>query len=71
MDQPEHEFIFGVNPVIALLSSTQRPIESMVALKGGRGEKFQQALNLAKERGIRPRLVDRLVLDRLTGTATH
>ncbi|MBF0131455.1 MAG: 23S rRNA (guanosine(2251)-2'-O)-methyltransferase RlmB [Magnetococcales bacterium] len=71
METKEQEFIYGINPVLALLNASQRPIESMVALKGGRGDKFQQALLLAKERGIRPRLVDRQALDRLTGTATH
>lgn len=71
MENREQEFVFGVNPVLAILTSKERPIESMVALKGGRGDKFQQALGLAKERGIRPRLVDRQALDRLTGTANH
>ncbi|MBF0420214.1 MAG: 23S rRNA (guanosine(2251)-2'-O)-methyltransferase RlmB [Magnetococcales bacterium] len=71
MENREQEFVFGINPVLAVLSARERPIESMVALKGGRGDKFQQALSLAKERGIRPRLVDRQALDRLTGTATH
>ncbi|MBF0422958.1 MAG: 23S rRNA (guanosine(2251)-2'-O)-methyltransferase RlmB [Magnetococcales bacterium] len=71
MENHEKEFIFGINPVMAVLVAKERPIESMVALKGGRGDKFQQALDLARERGIRPRLVDRQVLDRLTGTASH
>ncbi|MBF0348100.1 MAG: 23S rRNA (guanosine(2251)-2'-O)-methyltransferase RlmB [Magnetococcales bacterium] len=71
MEHQEQEWVFGLNPVLALLTAAQRPIESMVALSGGRGEKFHRALTLAKERGFRPRLVDRQALDRLTGTAAH
>ncbi|MBF0109166.1 MAG: 23S rRNA (guanosine(2251)-2'-O)-methyltransferase RlmB [Magnetococcales bacterium] len=70
MENTEQEWVFGINPVLALLT-TRRPVESMMALKGGRGEKFQNALILAREKGIRPRLVERQVLDRTTGTATH
>lgn len=63
--------IYGLNPVLALLENSSREVDSLTVLKGGRGPRIQDAIRLARERGIRPHFVERALLDRMTGGAVH
>ena len=65
------DFVYGINPVLALLADLNRPIESISILKGGHGKRLLEAVSLARSRGLRPRFVDRVVLDRMTDAAVH
>lgn len=65
------DVVFGFNPVLAILADVDRPVESLFMVQGGRGGRFKEAESLARERGVRPRFVDRFSLDRLTGGAVH
>lgn len=67
----DENIIFGINPVLALLADPDRSVDSLTVLKGGHGKRLQEAVDLARQRGIRPRFVDRQSLDRLTGGLSH
>lgn len=69
--QVSTDLIYGINPVLALLSDTNRAVESVTLLKGGHGNRLQEAVDLSRQRGIRLRFVDRATLDRMTGNAVH
>ena len=64
-------YVYGINPVLALLANADRAVESLVCLKGSHGNRFQGVVDLARERGLRPRFVDRATLDRMTGKGSH
>ncbi|MBF0160725.1 MAG: hypothetical protein HQL88_00420, partial [Magnetococcales bacterium] len=61
------DFVYGLNPVLAVLEDEQRPLESVAVLKGGHGNRLQEVIDRARQRGLRPRFVDRATLDRLSG----
>ncbi|MBF0096891.1 MAG: 23S rRNA (guanosine(2251)-2'-O)-methyltransferase RlmB [Magnetococcales bacterium] len=65
------ELLYGLNPVLALLADAQRVVESVTVLKGGHGARLQEVVDLARQRGLRPRFVDRVALDRLTQRGVH
>lgn len=65
------DFIYGLNPVLALLADPERVVESITFLKGGHGNRLQEAIELARQRGLRPHFADRITLDRLTNHAVH
>ncbi|MEO5331303.1 MAG: 23S rRNA (guanosine(2251)-2'-O)-methyltransferase RlmB [Magnetococcus sp. YQC-5] len=67
----EGDMVYGFNPALAILADATRPVESMLLLQGGQGHRFREAEVLARERGLRPRFVERQALDRLTGGAVH
>ncbi|MBF0437768.1 MAG: 23S rRNA (guanosine(2251)-2'-O)-methyltransferase RlmB [Magnetococcales bacterium] len=67
----EGDLVFGLNPALAILADASRPVESVVMLQGARGERFQEAERLVRERGLRPRFVDRPTLDRMIDGASH
>ncbi|MBF0179697.1 MAG: 23S rRNA (guanosine(2251)-2'-O)-methyltransferase RlmB [Magnetococcales bacterium] len=71
MTGEEEEIVFGFNPALAILADGTRPVESVHLLIGGRGGRFVEAETLARSRGLRPRLLERAALDRLTGGGTH
>lgn len=63
--------VYGINPVLALLADKNRSVESVSFQKGGRGNRFQEAVDLCRERKLRPHFVDRETLDRMTGRGVH
>ncbi|MBF0401175.1 MAG: 23S rRNA (guanosine(2251)-2'-O)-methyltransferase RlmB [Magnetococcales bacterium] len=65
------DFIYGINPVLALLADPERLVESVTFLKGGHGQRLQEAIELARQRGLRPHFADRITLDRLSNHAVH
>ena len=65
------DFVYGINPVLALLTDLNRSIESISILKGGHGKRLLEAVSMARSRGLRPRFVERVVLDRMTDFAVH
>ncbi|MBF0462464.1 MAG: 23S rRNA (guanosine(2251)-2'-O)-methyltransferase RlmB [Magnetococcales bacterium] len=65
------DFVYGLNPVLALLADHQRVVESITFLKGGHGNRLQEAIELARQRGLRPHFADRSTLDRLSQHAVH
>ncbi|MBF0184763.1 MAG: 23S rRNA (guanosine(2251)-2'-O)-methyltransferase RlmB [Magnetococcales bacterium] len=65
------EIVYGLNPVLALLADGSRVVESVTILKGGHGPRLQEVVDLARQRGLRPHFVERLVLDRLTQRGVH
>ncbi len=67
----EGEIVFGFNPVLALLADAAGPVESVILLQGGRGERFREVELLVRERGLRPRFMERHALDRLTDGGVH
>ncbi|GAB0058883.1 23S rRNA (guanosine-2'-O-)-methyltransferase RlmB [Candidatus Magnetaquicoccaceae bacterium FCR-1] len=68
---PDAEVLFGFNPVLAVLSDPARPVESLWIVTGPHGNRMREVERLASERGIRPKFVERVVVDRLAGGATH
>ncbi|MBF0294382.1 MAG: 23S rRNA (guanosine(2251)-2'-O)-methyltransferase RlmB [Magnetococcales bacterium] len=71
MTGEEGEIVFGFHPALAILADGTRPVESVHLLIGGRGDRFAEAETLARARGVRPRLLERAALDRLTGSGAH
>ncbi|MBF0628598.1 MAG: 23S rRNA (guanosine(2251)-2'-O)-methyltransferase RlmB [Magnetococcales bacterium] len=67
----EAEVVFGFNPVLAVLADGARPVESLLLLQGVRSGRAREVEQLAGERGIRPRFVERPILDRFTGGGVH
>ena len=65
------DFVYGLNPVLALLQDADRMVESITFLKGGHGNRLQEAVELARQRGLRPHFADRITLDRLSNHAPH
>ncbi|MBF0263464.1 MAG: 23S rRNA (guanosine(2251)-2'-O)-methyltransferase RlmB [Magnetococcales bacterium] len=68
---PEAEILFGFNPVLAVLTDPSRPVESLWIVTGQHGNRMREVERCASERGIRPKFVERVVVERLTGGATH
>ncbi|MBF0613871.1 MAG: 23S rRNA (guanosine(2251)-2'-O)-methyltransferase RlmB [Magnetococcales bacterium] len=67
----EAELIFGINPVLAVLADRARPVETLLLQQGGRNPRLREVERLAGERAVRPRFVERMVLDRLCLGAVH
>ncbi|MEO5352417.1 MAG: 23S rRNA (guanosine(2251)-2'-O)-methyltransferase RlmB [Magnetococcus sp. XQGC-1] len=67
----DSDFVYGLNPVLALLQDAGRAVESITFLKGGHGNRLQEAIELARQRGLRPHFADRITLDRLSNHAPH
>lgn len=65
------DFVYGLNPVLALLTDPDRVVESITFLKGGHGNRLQEAIELARQRGLRPHFADRITLDRLSHQGVH
>ncbi|MEO5362439.1 MAG: 23S rRNA (guanosine(2251)-2'-O)-methyltransferase RlmB [Magnetococcus sp. DMHC-8] len=65
------DLIHGLNPVLALLADPARVVESITFLKGGHGNRLQEAIDLARQRGLRPHFADRVTLDRLSNQGVH
>ena len=65
------DFIHGLNPVLAVLADPDRVVESITFLKGGHGNRLQEVIELARQRGLRPHFADRVTLDRLSNHAVH
>ena len=66
---PPVDLVYGLHAVLALLTDANRSVESVTFLKGG--HRLQEAVDLARQRGVRPRFVDRVTLDRMTDHAVH
>lgn len=56
---------------MAVLRDPARPVESLTVQSGSEHRGSREALQLARERGIKVRLVDRATLDRLAGDVPH
>ncbi|MBF0189852.1 MAG: 23S rRNA (guanosine(2251)-2'-O)-methyltransferase RlmB [Magnetococcales bacterium] len=67
----EAEVVFGFNPVLAVLSDDTRPVESLILLQGVRSGRSREVERLAGERGVRPKFVERVTLDRFTDGGVH
>ena len=67
---PEN-LVYGIRPVLALLSDANRAVDTITFLKGSHGNRLQEAVDLSRQQGLRPRFVDRATLDRMTGHAVH
>ncbi|MBF0212107.1 MAG: 23S rRNA (guanosine(2251)-2'-O)-methyltransferase RlmB [Magnetococcales bacterium] len=63
--------VFGFNPVLAVLADGARSVESLLMLQGARSGRTREVERLAGERGIRPRFVERYLLDRFTEGGVH
>lgn len=71
VDGSDGDFVYGLNPVLAVLMDANRAVESITILQGGHGARLQEAIDLARQRGLRPHFAERPVLDRLSQQAPH
>lgn len=65
------ELVYGIGPVLALLSNVNREVESVTVLKGSHNKRLQEAIDLTRQRCLKTRFVDRATLDRMTDRAVH
>ncbi|MEO5340182.1 MAG: 23S rRNA (guanosine(2251)-2'-O)-methyltransferase RlmB [Magnetococcus sp. MYC-9] len=70
-EAPSADLVYGLNPVLALLADAERRLESITFLKGGHGNRLQEAIELSRQRGLRPHFADRVTLDRMSGHGVH
>jgi len=64
------EHLTGIHAVREALA-TGRPLERIVVAKGRHGERIDDLVRLARERGVPVRFEDRAQLDRMAGRAEH
>ncbi|MBF0125159.1 MAG: 23S rRNA (guanosine(2251)-2'-O)-methyltransferase RlmB [Magnetococcales bacterium] len=67
----EPRLVCGIGPALALLADTTQGVESALFLRGGRGERFESVVQLARQRGIKIRFVERASLDRASAGVVH
>ncbi|MBF0158820.1 MAG: 23S rRNA (guanosine(2251)-2'-O)-methyltransferase RlmB [Magnetococcales bacterium] len=63
--------VCGLGPALALLSDTTQGVESALFLRGGNGARFENVIQLARQRGIKIRFVERASLDRISAGVVH
>jgi 23S rRNA (guanosine2251-2'-O)-methyltransferase len=65
------EIIYGRHPVLAALRRPENPLEEIIVARGAGGRGLNEIRRLARAAGVRLRLQERAVLDRLCGTPHH
>jgi 23S rRNA (guanosine2251-2'-O)-methyltransferase len=65
------QIIYGRHPVMAALRQPDSPLEEVVVAQGAGGKWLHEVKRLAQAAGVRLRLQERAVLDRLCGTPNH
>ncbi|MBF0382059.1 MAG: 23S rRNA (guanosine(2251)-2'-O)-methyltransferase RlmB [Magnetococcales bacterium] len=63
--------VIGVNPVQALFTDANRPVEYLAVAKGAGGKRIQEIVDKARAQGLRTRFVDRQTLDGMSGGLAH
>jgi 23S rRNA (guanosine2251-2'-O)-methyltransferase len=65
------EIIYGRHPVVAALRQPDTPLEEVIVAQGAGGQWLHEVKRLARAAGVRLRIQERAVLDRLCGTPNH
>ena len=65
------DIIYGRHPVVAALRQPDTPLEEVIVAQGAGGKWLHEVKLLARAAGVRLRLAERTVLDRLCGTPNH
>jgi len=65
------QIIYGRHPVLAALRQPDSPLEEVIVAQGAGGKWLHEVKRLAQAAGVRLRLQERAVLDRLCGTPNH
>ena len=65
------QIIYGRHPVIAALRQPDSPLEEVIVAQGAGGKWLHEVKRLAQAAGVRLRLQERAVLDRVCGTPNH
>jgi 23S rRNA (guanosine2251-2'-O)-methyltransferase len=65
------QIIYGRHPVVAALRQPDSPLEEIIVAQGVKGAWLHEVKRLARAAGVRLRLQERAVLDRLCGTPNH
>jgi len=65
------EIIYGRHPVLAALRRPESPLEEVIVAQGAGGQWLHEVRGLARAAGVRLRLAERAVLDRVCGTPNH
>jgi 23S rRNA (guanosine2251-2'-O)-methyltransferase len=65
------QIIYGRHPVLTALRQPDGPLEEVLVAQGTRGAWVEEARRLARAAGVRFRIQERAVLDRVCGTSHH
>src|SRR4030042_2481483 len=65
------DIIYGRHPVLVALRRPDTPLEEVIVAEGAGGHWLHEVKRLARAAGVRLRLQERAVLDRVCGTQTH
>jgi 23S rRNA (guanosine2251-2'-O)-methyltransferase len=65
------QIIYGRHPVLAALRQPDTPLEEIIVAQGAGGRWLDEVRRLARAAGVRLRLQERVVLNRLCGTQNH
>ncbi len=65
------QIIYGRHPVLAALRQPDTPLEEIIVAEGAGGKWLHEVRRDARAAGVRLRLAERAVLDRLCGTPNH
>jgi 23S rRNA (guanosine2251-2'-O)-methyltransferase len=65
------QIIYGRHPVLAALRQAENPLEEVIVAQGAGGKWLDEVRRLARAAGVRLRIQERAVLDRVCGTANH
>ena len=65
------DIIYGRHPVVAALRQPDTPLEEVIVAQGAGGQWLHEVKRLARAAGVRLRLQERAVLDRVCGTQNH
>jgi len=65
------QIIYGRHPVVAALRQGEFPLEEVMVAAGAGGRWLDEVRRLARAAGVRLRVQERVVLDRLCGTPHH
>jgi 23S rRNA (guanosine2251-2'-O)-methyltransferase len=65
------DIIYGRHPVLAALRQGESPLEEVMVAQGAGGRWLDEVQRLARAAGVRLRVQERVVLDRLCGTPHH
>jgi 23S rRNA (guanosine2251-2'-O)-methyltransferase len=63
--------VFGIHPVKEALKSDSVTVDRLMMRKGGRSHAFDELVEMAKESGVRIRMVDAVELNRLCDGGNH
>ncbi len=68
---PMTDIIYGRHPVVAALREPDSPLEEVIVAQGAGGHWLPEVKRLARAAGVRLRIAERAVLDRLCATPNH